>query len=385
MKAVYGLTASFIDNNVMGLVKSFFSGYVYLVYGVTVSFCRRLFKRRKKMDHPIDFVVSWVDGSDPAWQQEKEAFEALSRPEGDAIVPARFRDWDIFRHWFRAVEKYAPWVRYVFLITNGQLPEWINLNSPKLKVVFHRDYIPSEFLPTFNSSTIELCLHRIEALSEHFVYFNDDFIITNHLDAEDFFQEDKPVLCTAGSPVRNYEHNDSFYHRLFSALGLVSGLNWPRYYRAHPDQWFSYTNGFNLFYNLKDFQADRMSGVYFPHLCQPLRKKTMTRAWDLYANALRSSCSHRFRNALDLNRYLFAILDIYSGEIVPCTPTLLGDYTEIKLDNSLLFHNLRTHRDKITCLNDTSAIPDSAFEATKGLVVSVLDELFPDKSSFEKE
>lgn len=111
------------------------------------------------MNHLVDFVVSWVDGSNSLWQKEKADFEALTRPEGDAIIPTRFRDWGIFRHWFRAVEKYAPWVRYVFLITNGKHPEWINLNSPKLKVVFHQDYIPSEFLPTFNSSTIELCLH----------------------------------------------------------------------------------------------------------------------------------------------------------------------------------------------------------------------------------
>lgn len=369
----------------MGLVKSFILGYILLVYGVTVSFFQRLFRRKKRTTHPIDFVVSWVDGSDPLWQKEKAEFEALSRPEGDAVVSARFRDWGIFKHWFRAVEKYAPWVRYVFLITNGQLPEWINLNNPKLKVVFHRDYIPSEYLPTFNSSTIEICLHRIEALSEHFVYFNDDFIITNPLEPEEFFQEGKPVLCTAGSPVRNYEQNDSFYHQLFSAQGLVSGLNWPRYYRGHPDQWFSYTNGFNLFYNLKDFQANRMSGVFFPHLCQPLRKTTMEKTWGLYAKDMHLTCSHRFRSAFDLNRYLFAILDIYSGDFVPCSPTLLGDYSAIGLDNNALFHKLRTHRDKVTCLNDTSAIPDSAFEATKYQLVSILEELFPDKSSFEKD
>ena len=369
----------------MTLISSFILGYFYLVYGVTVSFFRRLFKRRKKMTQPIDFVVTWVDGSDPSWQKEKNLYRSLSQPEEEAIQPSRFRDWGIFQFWFRAVEKYAPWVRYVFLVTNGQIPEWLDLNNPKLKVVFHRDFIPSEFLPTFNSPVIESCLHRIDGLSEHFVYFNDDFFITNHLEPEDFFQEGKPVLCTAGSPVRNYEHNDSFYHRLFSAQGIVSGLNWPRYYRKHPEQWFSYTNGFNLFYNLVDFQTNRMSGVYFPHLCQPLRKKTMEQAWTLFEKALNQSGRHRFRNALDLNRYLFAILDIYSGEVVPCSPTLLGDYSEIGLDNNHLFHKLRTHRDKVTCLNDTRAISESDFEETRLRVVSVLEEIFPDKSSFEKD
>ena len=369
----------------MSLVKNFFLGYCYLVYGVTASIFRHVFGRSEKMRNPIDFVVTWVDGSDPLWQKEKDFFQMLSRPEGDAILPARFRDWGIFKYWFRAVEKYAPWVRYVFLVTNGQLPEWINLNNPKLRVVFHRDFIPSESLPTFNSCAIENCLHRIDELSEHFVCFNDDFIITKPLQPEDFFQDDKPILCAAGSPIRNYSSNNTFYHRLFSVQGIVSELNWSRYYRNHPDLWFSYTSGFNLLYNLRDFQTDRMSGVYFPHLSQPIRKRTMKRAWELYADALNHTLSHRFRNALDLNRYLFAILDIFSGDFVPCSPTSLGDYSEIGLDNSTLFLNMRTHRYKITCLNDSSDISESSFDATKRQVISVLEELFPDKSSFEKE
>ena len=75
------------------------------------------------MNHLVDFVVSWVDGSNSLWQKEKADIEELTRPEGDAIIPTRFRDLGIFRHWFRAVEKYASWVRYLFLITNGQRQE----------------------------------------------------------------------------------------------------------------------------------------------------------------------------------------------------------------------------------------------------------------------
>jgi len=74
------------------------------------------------------------------------------------------------------VEQFAPWVRKIHFVTCGQKPEWLNADHPKLSLVNHSDYIPQQFLPTFNSSLIEIYLHRIPDLTEHFVYFNDDFL-----------------------------------------------------------------------------------------------------------------------------------------------------------------------------------------------------------------
>ena len=99
----------------------------------------------------IDFVVTWLDPSDPEWQKQYELYKDA---KGDKSK-ARFREMNIFRYWFRAVEKYAPWVNKVFLITNGKFPDWINKDNPKLVLVKHEDYIPAEYLPTFNSCTIE--------------------------------------------------------------------------------------------------------------------------------------------------------------------------------------------------------------------------------------
>jgi len=117
----------------------------------------------------IDFVVTWLDSNDFEWKKEYEFYKVNDK--GDKSK-ARFRDMNFFQYWFRAVEKYAPWVNKVFLITNGKFPDWINKNNPKLVLVKHEDYIPKEFLPTFNSITIELHMHKIKGLSEHFVYFN---------------------------------------------------------------------------------------------------------------------------------------------------------------------------------------------------------------------
>ena len=72
------------------------------------------------MERPIDFVLIWVDGSDPQWQAEKEKYLATEKGIIDA-TQTRYRDWDNLKYWFRAVEKYAPWVNRVHFVTCGQI------------------------------------------------------------------------------------------------------------------------------------------------------------------------------------------------------------------------------------------------------------------------
>lgn len=143
----------------------------------------------------IDFVVSWLDSNDPEWIAQYNHY----RPEKPVTDRGRFRDWNIFRYWFRAVELYAPWVNRVYLVTNGKYPEWINEECPKLVLIKHSDYIPSKYLPTFNSRTIELHMDKIPGLSEHFVYFNDDMFLNTPTKPEDYFVDGLPCDCNAES------------------------------------------------------------------------------------------------------------------------------------------------------------------------------------------
>ena len=91
----------------------------------------------------IDFVILWVDGSDPKWIKDKEKYveKSVNGSESDN----RFRDWDNLKYWFRGVEKYAPWVNKIHFITYGHLPEWLNLNNEKLDIVRHEDIIDKEY------------------------------------------------------------------------------------------------------------------------------------------------------------------------------------------------------------------------------------------------
>ena len=148
--------------------------------------------------YPIDFIITWVDGNDPLWQAEKAKYQAV---KGDASVN-RYREWDTLRYWFRGVEKFAPWVNKVFFVTWGHLPSWLNTEHPKLRIVKHTDYIPSEYLPTFSSRPIDMNFHRIEDLSEHFVYFNDDMFLLRPVQQADFFVNGSCARCNCAEGKR---------------------------------------------------------------------------------------------------------------------------------------------------------------------------------------
>ncbi|NLX66196.1 MAG: hypothetical protein GXZ19_05405, partial [Bacteroidales bacterium] len=140
----------------------------------------------------IDFVITWVDMDDPKWKADFTNYSGKIDNTKNEVSEARFRDYGFLKYWFRGVEKFAPWVRKIHFVTCGQKPEWLNVNHPKLALVNHSDYIPHEFLPVFNSSLIEIYLHKIPNLADRFVYFNDDFFITSPMGEERFYTNGLP-------------------------------------------------------------------------------------------------------------------------------------------------------------------------------------------------
>nr|WSW66130.1 stealth family protein [Streptomyces sp. NBC_00995] len=147
-------------------------------------------------DHlfPVDVVYTWVDDSDPVWAAERDAARSgrLGAPapalHAQAANDARFTSRDELRYSLRSLHQYAPWVRNVYLVTAGQVPAWLDTDVPGLQVVDHRElFSDPDALPTFNSHAIESQLHRIDGLSEHFVYLNDDVFLGRPLTPGHFF------------------------------------------------------------------------------------------------------------------------------------------------------------------------------------------------------
>jgi hypothetical protein len=139
---------------------------------------------------PVDAVYTWVDGNDPAWladrRARREQTQGVVHLEADS--EARYRSRDELRFSLRSLEYHAPWIRRVFLVTAGQTPSWLAEEHPDVTVVDHRDLFQfPEDLPTFNSHAIETQLHRIDGLSEHFLYLNDDFFVGRPVEPTAFF------------------------------------------------------------------------------------------------------------------------------------------------------------------------------------------------------
>lgn len=134
---------------------------------------------------PIDVVYTWVDGEDPQWNAAREHREGADARK-EAAGQARFRSRDELRYSLRSLHLFAPWVRQIFLVTAGQRPSWLG-DDPRITLVDHRDVLPADALPTFNSQAIETSLHRIPGLAEHFVYVNDDVFLGRPTRPELFF------------------------------------------------------------------------------------------------------------------------------------------------------------------------------------------------------
>ncbi|MCL2317283.1 MAG: stealth family protein [Actinomycetia bacterium] len=136
-----------------------------------------------RVGFPVDLVITWVDGADPAWRASYAA--TLDRPEPPA--PERFTAHDELRYLLRSVEYFASWARQVILVVGQAPPAWLDLNHPKLRVVHHEEFMPAGHLPTFNSHSIESRLHHIDGLSEHFCYLNDDIFFGRPVTPDVFF------------------------------------------------------------------------------------------------------------------------------------------------------------------------------------------------------
>jgi UDP-N-acetylglucosamine-lysosomal-enzyme len=136
----------------------------------------------------IDVVYTWVNGSDTKHEETLKIYLNKNFEKIDIFSKSRFFDNDELKFSLRSLEKHAPWIRNVYIVTNGQVPHWLDLNNPRVKIITHEKIFANKsHLPTFNSAAIEVNLHRIEGLSKMFLYFNDDMLLMNDIFLDDFY------------------------------------------------------------------------------------------------------------------------------------------------------------------------------------------------------
>ena len=226
----------------------------------------------------IDLVVPYVDSSDPNWQKLFNEYNPIKDQEIEGInARNRFRgQGDFFKYWFRCVQINLPWIRKIHLVvqSDSQVPKWINRNE--VHIVYHSDIIPEEYLPTFNSTCIEMFLWKIEDLSEKFLYANDDFYVLKHFDPSAFFLKDKVRLNTNAMRIGGGMYNN----HCINGYCLVYGQNKDKYVKTHP------------------------TVPSFFHKIRPYLRSKMEECFKKYENEIMDSLS-QFREKKNFNIYLF--------------------------------------------------------------------------------
>lgn len=137
----------------------------------------------------IDIVFTWVDGQDPDWLTKKKNHESnLGKGNSENYSSARYEQIDELKYAMRSIAAYFKDFRKIFIVTDKQIPWWLDASHPKVQIVDHSDIFPDfSMLPVFNSHAIEANLHRIKGLSKKFVYMNDDIFVWKPINKSKFY------------------------------------------------------------------------------------------------------------------------------------------------------------------------------------------------------
>lgn len=316
-----------------------------------------------KMSEPVDIVYTWVDGEDPEWKRRK--LEALGEFDRDALndtatSTSRFESRDELRYSLRSVEHYASWVNRIFIVTDRQVPAWLNTEHPKITIVDHREiFRDAEVLPVFNSHAIESQLHHIPGLSERYLYLNDDFMFMRPVEPELFF--------TSNGLSKYFPSNATLdlSDRSARDLPVLSAAKRGR-----------------------DFMIERFGRTVtnkFKHTPQPQLRSVLEQFEHEEPELFDTVASSRFRHPDDYS-IPSALYHFYAyAQSKAVIGGIRYAYMDIARDDAQAYFErlLRRRNLDVLCLNDTHVEEDRR-EAVNGLIAHFFDSRFPVLSSFER-
>lgn len=327
--------------------------------------------------YAVDIVLTWVDYNDPIWKADYDRFVlGQNKDNGHVAGKTRYSAHSTLKYLFRGIEKYASWFNKVYFVTYGHVPEWLNLNFEKLIIVKHSDFIPHEYLPTFNSNTILLNLHRIKGLSEHFILFNDDMYFTNYCEVEHFFKKGLPCDLAVQYPVFS-PNFDPFWDMMLNNMCLINrNFDKKTTIKNHVFKWFNFKYGFkNVVRNLCHIPYKKFSGFYDCHLPNAHLKSVYDEVWKKEFDACNSTCLNRFRTANDITEWTMKYWQLASNKFYPLNKTKMGVYVSLTSNKYKEIFNYK-YKMKLICLNDESD--------DMNYVADVFEQRLSEKSSFEK-
>lgn len=148
---------------------------------------------KEMREQKIDFLIAYVNNQDLTWRKTYIDYcksHGLNQKIVD-LLGSRFGGLTFVYDQLKLVRKNMPWINKIYLLLSNKEQIIPSLLPPNCEIVLHEQFIPYQFRPTFNSTTIEMFLWNIPQLSEYFIYANDDMLPTGKLEPSDFFKNGK--------------------------------------------------------------------------------------------------------------------------------------------------------------------------------------------------
>jgi len=295
----------------------------------------------------VDAIITYVNNSDTTWLRSYVRATHTHNPN-----TCRFRSWGTLKYLFRGIETYMPFVQNIILVVSGksQIPAW--LDTSNVRVVCHEEFIPKQFLPTFNSCTIESFFWNIPNLSDRVIYFNDDMFPTAPMSEEDFFTDDKP-------------------HIKFKTIEITSTAN------LYRQQCRSGMDMVTTALNLPEWKKSQIVRPY--HITTAITKEGLNAIKELCGELIPKSVS-AIRTSRNVNQYIYAYWYYFTDNYIP--ETINYKYFEI-MDKTLteILDTLNTTKYQMVCLNDSDRLKD--YVKTRYLLQQGFEKKFPDKCKYE--
>lgn len=325
---------------------------------------------KNKNTYPVDLVYLWCNDADPNWHNKRIQYLIKEKNlDVQATHSCRFASHDELKYSLRSAAKFAPWINHIFIVSDHQTPDWLNLKNPKISMVNHEDILPAGVLPLFNSSAIEIALGNIKNLSEHFLFANDDMFFGNTVTPDFFFTPENKAIVRFRKPPKKKKIARSQYGRYIAAMQKLSAEKLGLYCSA------------------------------FPHHCiDAYLKSDYAAAMEQFCELAAQTTKQRFREENALQRVIVSYYMLAQDHAVS---KIVKDFDEWqpwyqKLKNRIMrnrkpdsfcininspkgFAKLLRIQPPLFCINDT--------ENKNGIQIDVpefLEQLFPDKCEFEK-
>lgn len=308
----------------------------------------------------IDLVYLWVNGNDPQWLAKRNACIGKTEEKSAVNCDGRYADNDELKYSLRSIDKYAPWLRRIFIVTDNQVPVWLDTSNARVRIVDHKEIMPDVCLPCFNSAVIEHFLYKIPGLAEHFIYANDDMFINKPVTPETFFGKDGlPIVRFNRRPFRKWT-------LLFKEK--VQGKRLSNYVQTIRNSAELVEKKYGKYYGGKTH-----------HNIDAYLRSDYEHAAKVFEDEIRTTLPNHVRSEKDIQRNIYSYVALAEKRAHLHYVTQRTSF-RLHIQNESHYGKLERYNPILFCMNDSQYAKD----CDRKRAAAFLDKRFPEKSQYEK-